>query len=90
MTSIDFASRYRLLKNVATRGARSFLAQQVSLGRMVMVHYLDSETPEQRTATLARLDALKPPAREKLVEIADVDGSPVAVTQFISRLGSTR
>jgi len=84
MTSIDFASRYRLLKNVATRGARSFLAQQVSLGRMVMVHYLDSETPEQRTATLARLDALKPPAREKLVEIADVDGSPVAVTQFIS------
>jgi hypothetical protein len=84
MTSIDFASKYRLLKNVATRGARSFLAQQVSLGRMVMVHYLDSETPEQRTATLARLDALKPPAREKLVEIADVDGSPVAVTQFIS------
>jgi hypothetical protein len=72
------------LKNVATRGARSFLAQQVALGRMVMVHYLDSETPEQRTATLARLDALKPPAREKLVEIADVDGSPVAVTQFIS------
>ena len=49
-----------------------------------MVHYLDSETPEQRMATLARLDALKPPAREKLVEIADVDGSPVAVTQFIS------
>src|SRR5436305_12407889 len=84
MTSTDFAARYRLLKNVATRGARSFLAQQVALGRMVMVHYLDSETPEQRMATLARLDALKPPAREKLVEIADVDGSPVAVTQFIS------
>jgi len=84
MTSTDFAARYRLLKNVATRGARSFLAQQVALGRMVMVHYLDSETPEQRSATLARLDALRPPTREKLLEIVDVDGSPVAVTIFIS------
>lgn len=84
MTSTDFASRYRLLKNVATRGARSFLAQQVALGRMVMVHYLDSETPEQRSEALARLEALKPPTREKLLEIVDVDGSPVAVTLFIS------
>lgn len=84
MTSTEFAARYRLLKNVATRGARSFLAQQVELGRMVMVHYLDSEQPEERAATLARLGALTPPARSKLLEIADVDGSPVAVTLFLS------
>ena len=84
MTSTEFAARYRLLKNVATRGARSFLAQQVELGRMVMVHYLDSEKPQERAATLARLQALTPPARNKLVEIADVDGSPVAVTLFLS------
>jgi len=84
MTSTEFARRYRLLKNVANRGARSFLAQQVDLGRMVMVHYLDSESPQQRIATLARLDALTRPARDKLLEIADVDGSPVAVTLFIS------
>src|SRR5690348_5303967 len=84
MTSTEFAAKYRLLKNVDTRGARSFLAQQVQLGRMVMVHYLDSESIEQRAATLARLDALRPPARDKLLEIADVDGTPVAVTLFIS------
>ena len=84
MTSTEFAARYRLLKNVAMRGARSFLAQQVELGRMVMVHYLDSEKPQERAATLARLEALTPPARSKLLEIADVDGSPVAVTLFIS------
>lgn len=84
MTSTEFAAKYRLLKNVATCGARSFLAQQIALGRMVMVHYLDSETPEQRAATLARLDALPPRAREKLLEVADVDGTPVAVTLFIS------
>ncbi|HKW09437.1 MAG TPA: hypothetical protein VJO33_03595, partial [Gemmatimonadaceae bacterium] len=84
MTSTEFAARYRLLKNVAARGARSFLAQQVELGRMVMVHYLDSETPQQRTATLTRLQGLQDPARQKLLEIADVDGSPVAVTLFIS------
>jgi len=84
MTSTEFAAKYRLLKNVATRGARSFLAQQVALGRMVMVHYLESETPQQRATTLARLDALRRPAREKLLEVADVDGAPVAVTLFIS------
>jgi hypothetical protein len=84
MTSTEFAAKYRLLKNVATRGARSFLAQQVALGRMVMVHYLESETPRQRAAMLARLDALRPPARDKLLEVADVDGTPVAVTLFIS------
>ena len=84
MTSTEFAARYRLLKNVATRGARSFLAQQVELGRMVMVHYLDSEKPQERAATLARLEALRPPARGKLLDIADVDGSPVAVTLFLS------
>ena len=84
MTSTEFARRYRLLKNVANRGARSFLAQQVDLGRMVMVHYLDSETVQQRVATLRRLEALTRPARDKLLEIADVDGSPVAVTLFVS------
>jgi len=84
MTSTEFARRYRLLKNVANRGARSFLAQQVDLGRMVMVHYLDSESPQQRVATLGRLNALTRPARDKLLEIADVDGSPVAVTLFIT------
>src|ERR1051326_9042028 len=84
MTSTEFARRYRLLKNVANRGARSFLAQQVDLGRIVIVHYLDSESPQQRVATLGRLNALTRPARDKLLEIADVDGSPVAVTLFIS------
>jgi hypothetical protein len=84
MTSTEFAAKYRLLKNVATRGARSFLAQQVELGRMVMVHYLDAENGEERATTLARLQSLQPPARGKLLEIADVDGTPVAVTLFIS------
>ena len=84
MTSTEFSAKYRLLKNVASRGARSFLAQQVELGRMVMVHYLDSETPEQRASTLAQLNALRPPARSKLLEIAEVDGAPVAVTLFIT------
>ena len=84
MTSTDFAAKYRLLKNVATRGARSFLAQQVELGRMVMVHYLDSENVEERAVTLERLEALRPPGRDKLLEITEVDGTPVAVTLFIS------
>ena len=84
MTSSEFAARYRLLKNVASRGARSFLAQQVELGRMVMVHYLDAESADQQTEILARLKNLRAAGRDKLLEIADVDGTPVAVTLFIS------
>ena len=84
MTSTEFAAKYRLLKNVANRGARTFLAQQIELGRMVMVHHLDADGPEQLEATLAQLAALRPSPREKLLEIVDVDGSPVAVTLFIS------
>src|ERR671927_309247 len=84
MTSTEFAAKYRLLKNVATRGARSFLAQQVELGRMVMVHYLDAESPAEQAQTLARLERLHRPGRDKLLEIADVDGTRVAVTLFIS------
>jgi hypothetical protein len=84
MTSTEFAAKYRLLKNVAMRGARTFLAQQVELGRMVMVHYLDAESDEQRNSMLIRLQALQPPTRDKLLEIAHVDGVPVAVTLFIT------
>ena len=84
MTSTEFAAKYRLLKNVATRGARSFLAQQVELGRMVMVHYLDAEPAAERGDAVARLEGLSRPARDKLLEIVNVDGSPVAVTLFIS------
>jgi hypothetical protein len=84
MTSTEFAAKYRLLKNVATHGARSFLAQQVELGRMVMVHYLDSEDARWRAATLERLEALPSGNRGKLLEIAEVDGTPVVVTLFIS------
>lgn len=84
MTSTEFAAKYRLLKNVATRGARSFLAQQTELGRMVMVHYLDAEPAAERGDAVARLQRLTRPARDKLLEIVDVDGFPVAVTLFIS------
>ena len=84
MTSTEFAAKYRLLKNVATRGARSFLAQQVALGRMVMVHYLDAEPAAERGNAVARLEGLARPARDKLLELVNVDGSPVAVTLFIS------
>ena len=84
MTSTEFAAKYRLLKNVASRGARSFLAQQVQLGRMVMVHYLDAHPREQRGDALARLQNLQPEGRAKLLEIVEVDGVSVAVTLFIS------
>jgi hypothetical protein len=87
MTSAEFAGKYRLLKNVADRGARTFLAQQSALGRMVMVHYLDAGSAADRQTSLSRLHSLRPAAREKVLEITDVDGVPVAVTLYITSFG---
>jgi hypothetical protein len=87
MTSAEFAGKYRLLKNVADRGARTFLAQQTALGRMVMVHYLDAGSAADRQTSLSRLQSLRPAAREKVLEITDVDGVPVAVTLYITSFG---
>ena len=83
MTSTEFTARYRLLKCVAERGARSFLAQQIALGRMVMVHYLDAGDPEEQLQLLAGIEALDTAARQKVLEIVDIEGTAVAVTSFV-------
>src|SRR5215216_3078859 len=83
MTSTEFTARYRLLKCVAERGARSFLAQQIALGRMVMVHYLDAGDPEEQLQLLAGIEVLDTAARQKVLEVIDIDGTAVAVTTFV-------
>src|SRR5579864_6332792 len=86
MTSAEFAARYRVLKQVAERGARTHVAQQLELGRIVLVHYLDRGGPGAGAQLLTRVRALPASAQEKVIETVIVDDTPVVVTLFATAL----
>src|SRR6185503_6029478 len=84
MTSAEFVAKYRVLKTLTEHGARSQIAQEVALGRMVMVHHLDVGSQNDRQRMLTNLSALEPAASSKVLEVLDVDGVKVIVTQFLA------
>src|SRR5215468_3477181 len=84
MTSAEFAAKYRVLKSLTEHGARSQIAQELALGRMVMVHHLDAGSAKDRQRLLANVAALEPSAAAKVIEVADVEGTKVVVTQFLA------
>src|SRR5262245_60686931 len=84
MTSAEFAAKYRVLKSLTEHGARSQIAQELSLGRMVMVHHLDVGSAKDRQRLLANVAALEPSAAAKVIEVTDIDGTKVVVTQFLA------
>src|SRR6185503_8600979 len=84
MTSAEFVAKYRVLKTLTEHGARSQIAQEVALGRMVMVHHLDVGSAVDRQRLLASVGALDGATASKVIEILDVDGSKVVVTQFLA------
>jgi hypothetical protein len=84
MTSAEFAGKYRVLKSLTEHGARSQIAQEIALGRMVMVHHLDVGSANDRQRLLASVNALDAATRPKVLEIVDVDGVKVVVTQFLA------
>src|SRR5262249_45639988 len=83
MTSAEFATKYRVMKTLSVAGVRSQIAQEVALGRMVMVHMLDGVAPAEQQTMLHRLDVLPPDAASKIFSRLDVDGTPVVVTHFL-------
>src|SRR3989442_3415574 len=82
MTLDEFRAKYRLQNRLTQRGVASYQALDSS-GRVVMVHSLDSasrgEVDHVRSLT-HRLDAVD---RKKILEILDVDGAPVLVTEYL-------
>jgi len=88
MTSAEFATKYRVLKTLSDAGARSELAQEIALGRMVIVHSLAAATPAERQTTLDRVRALPDDAASKVFGAFDVDDAPVIVTHFIPNFTS--
>src|SRR5262245_14595986 len=84
MTSADLSTRYRIHKLLSEQSARTFIAQEIALGRAVMVHYLDRLPVVENHRLIDRLNDLPTYAREKIVEMTEVDGITVVVTLFIA------
>jgi hypothetical protein len=83
VTGAEFASKYTVLKPLDQRAVRSFVAQEVTTRRAIMLHWLDQLGIPERSAMLARLDRLSGEARERVLGVETVDGMPVVVTRMI-------
>ncbi len=83
MTSAEFSAKYLVLKTLTEQGARSQIAQEGALGRIVMVHHLDVGSAVDRQRLRAGVGALDAAAAEKVFGVVDVDGTTVVVTHFL-------
>lgn len=83
MTRDEFYSKYRLLKQIAGEGGRSYTAQHRPSGRAVQVHFLDRDAFADEVSLGDLLEQLSPRYRAKVLEMMTVDGSQVAVTEFL-------
>jgi hypothetical protein len=83
MTSDQFNSEYKLLKQVGGKGGRSYTAEHRASGRAVLVHILD----ESQVGGIAGLDALlgnlPPRDKARVLDRLTVESSLVVVTQFL-------
>ena len=87
MSSHDFDRRYRLLKVVAQGdGVRTHNAQELTTGRVVMVHLVDAAGPDQVDAIQARLARLAPADKVRVLETATLPSGFAVVTEFLPGL----
>jgi hypothetical protein len=88
MTSDEFNSKYRLLKQISGKGGRSYTAEHRASGRAVLVHILE----ESQVGGLAGLDALlqrlPPRDQPRVLDRMAVDRSLAVVTQFLQGFDS--
>jgi len=84
MTSAEFAAKYRVLKTITERGARTQIAQESALGRMVMLHHLDVGTEIDRRRLVEKLSALSEAASAKVFDVVTVEATQVIVTHYLA------
>jgi hypothetical protein len=83
MTSEEFDSKYRLLKQIAGGHWRTFTAEQRSSGRAVLAHFVDQVGSGGSASLFALIEQLKPRDRSKVLETMTVGGSLVFVTEVL-------
>jgi hypothetical protein len=88
MTSEEFDSKYRLLKQIAGGRWRTFTAEQRSTGRAVLAHFVDQVALGGETSLFALIDQLNARDRSKVLETMPVGGSLVCVTEVLERFES--
>jgi hypothetical protein len=84
MTSNEFNSQYRLLKQIAVKGGRSYTAEHRASGRAVMVHILEENRVGGAVGLEAVLEGLSPRDRSQILSTLTVETSLVVVTQFLA------
>src|SRR6267143_501211 len=82
MTLEEFRAKYRLQQRLTQRGVASYHAVDSS-GRVVMVHSLDSASREEVDHVRGMIHQLNAADRKRILEILDVDGVPVIVTEYL-------
>ena len=84
ITGDEFDAKYELLKCVTEVGVRTYQAQG-SDGQIVMVHFLGLGSTEDNQGRVSQIDTLPQPARDRVIEMIDIDSSIVIVTQFLTQ-----
>jgi hypothetical protein len=82
MTTDEFDTRYKLLKQITRGEGRSFTAQERASGRGVLVHFLDGGA-EADSLVVSLIDRLEPRDRSKVLEVLVVNGSTAVITQVL-------
>jgi hypothetical protein len=86
MTSDEFDSKYRLLKQIAGGRWRTFTAEHRLSRRAVLAHFVDQAAADGGASLLSQIEQLKPIDRSKLLETMTVGGSLVFVTEVLDGL----
>jgi hypothetical protein len=83
MTSEEFDSSYRVLKQIVGGRCRTFTAEQRATGRAVLVHFVDQVASGGGAAVHELIEQLAPRDRAKVLETMTVGGSLVFVTEVL-------
>ena len=83
MTRDEFASAYDVHKLVVGGPVRSYFGRSRATRVVALVHYLDGGDSPENAARLARVAALVGEGKRLVLDVCEVDGTPVVVTRFI-------
>jgi hypothetical protein len=83
MTSDEFGSQYKLLKQMKLKEGRSYTAEHLPTGRAVLIHIVEETDFGGLNGLKAVIEQLPPRDRSRVLATLMVDRSLVVVTQFL-------
>ena len=83
MTSDEFAVKYDLQQRITDGPVRTHFALSRSAKIVALVHYLKGGETRENAARLAQVKALADAPRRVVLDVCDVEGTPVVVTRFL-------